>query len=103
MVLEGISKQNYIRYNNMIDNFFSRAVNKKIVVFGAGVMGQQFMSLLYIRGVRNAVFCDNNSDLWNTRIMDSNVIPIDVLRDINEFEIYIAIENYEKIEHQLRV
>lgn len=102
MLLEGISKQNYQRYNKMIDDYFDRKTQNQIVVFGAGVMGQQFMSLLYKRGVNNVVFCDNNEALWNTELMGTMIVSSDYLiNKYTECDVFLAIEKYDVLETQL--
>lgn len=71
---------------------------KKVVIFGAGLIGQRLgISLQKETDVEILFFVDNNSELWNSTVQINNVeyfvYPPASIIDIECDKVYVAIKN----------
>lgn len=102
--LEGISKENYDNFCDCFHKNFELIKEKQVVIFGAGVMGLQFLYTLEELGLTDVIFCDNDERKWREKktLANKKVICPDVLQGQTEnFFIFLAMERYEDCAKQL--
>lgn len=88
-------------YCKDFQNFMNE--DKEIIIFGAGLDGKRANRVLKKMGYIIKAFCDNNRNLWNTKIDEVPVISLDelVLQYPNQ-KIIITSKNYvDKIYEEL--
>ena len=65
-------------------------VNRKIenaelrVIYGCGTSGERLLSQLLYDDIRVDFFCDSNSDMWGTKVLNKPVISPEKLLELNE-------------------
>lgn len=90
--------------NKYRDNLYSELIEeaKSVYIFGAGINGLYAAEELQENGIPVAAFCDNNTELWGTEIVDG--IKCIELCDINKdipFVIAVKEKNVYTISKQL--
>lgn len=99
-----ISKINYEMYSKIILSVLKeiKESEKKIVIFGAGIIGGQVSALLNRLNFFDYFFCDNNSEICNKKIDNHIVISTDELKQLlPNVYVFLAMERYEKCLKQL--
>ena len=102
-LIEVISEANHNSFIKCIKWIQSQKMKERIVLFGAGTMGTQFLYLLLEsfgeQTKSQIVFCDNDQKKWGYRLENKLIISPDDLHD-NDL-IVITIERYERVYNQL--
>lgn len=78
----------------------------KVIIFGSGRYGKFFHALLESKRSGQAVaFCDNNSELWSTRVQGLKVLsPDEAVREFSNAVYVVAnLKNVDIIKDQLRM
>lgn len=73
---------------------------KDIIIFGAGEFGKNIYKI-YKDSYNILYFCDNDSNKWNKKLFDKNIIPPVKLKEINYDTIFIASSYATQIYAQL--
>lgn len=99
---ECISEENYFNFHQAIYYTKANWANKKILIFGSGIMGIQFQYVLQQHDIWNFSYIDNNPEKWETKVNEYEVYPVEIIEGhIDEFYIFIAIEMYQECQKQL--
>ena len=78
-VIECIAKENYDNFCNAIMKTEKLRIGKKVVVFGAGILGLQFANTLLSLGVDDFIFCDNDKNKWGRKICNTQILSPDII------------------------
>ena len=85
-----------------VKNFWDVLKSKQIVVFGAGIRGSVFSTLLKTLGLADFLFSDNNPEKWGGYIFGHEIVPPSYLEQrVNDIAVLISVENADGIEQQL--
>lgn len=101
-LIECVAKENYDNFCQAVLKTSRARKDKKIVIFGAGILGLQFCYTLKSLGIQEFVFCDNDSKKWEKKVGDKLVIsPKELVDNQDEYFVFLAIENYFSCMQQL--
>lgn len=86
-----------------IDDELTVYKNHTVVIFGTGSAGRKVYTMLSSFGIKAALFCDNNSELWDQNIQGLDVISPEELqtRYCDDYLIQIGSSYEKEIEKQL--
>lgn len=94
-IIECIAQENWEHFCEAIEQTKEARTGKKIIIFGAGVLGMQFAYTLELQRITEFLFCDNNPTKWGTSVCKRTVIsPMELEGKKDRYYIFIAIENY---------
>ncbi len=97
-----VSKANYRNFKKVFQESEVYRKNKKIVIFGAGIMGLQFSYFLREFGIDELLFCDNDKEKNGREIGGIKVIlPSELENKKDEYFIFLVMECYEACAEQL--
>lgn len=101
-VIECIAKENYDNFCNAIMKTEKLRIGKKVVVFGAGILGLQFANTLLSLGADDFIFCDNDKNKWGRKICNTQIFSPDIITNGNKkYYVFLAIEDYSECAEQL--
>lgn len=101
-VIDCIAKENYIHYQQCVQENLYKLQNKKTVIFGAGIIGMQFSYILEMNKITSYLFCDNDSTKWGNKINNQDIISPEELDDKRDsYFVCLAMENYTECAKQL--
>lgn len=102
MWIAGIAKENYSNFCDVYNNSLPYRMNKRTVIFGAGIMGMQFGYTIEALGDKDFLFCDNDREKWGKEIAGRMVISPDELKgNKDKYFVFLAMERYEACALQL--
>lgn len=100
--IECVAKENYDNFCHAMLITSDMRKGKKIVIFGAGILGLQFGYTIESLGMEEFIFCDNDSTKWGKRNGDRLVVsPEEIAEKQDEYFVFLAIENYHACMQQL--
>ncbi len=102
MLIETLSERNYKAFHRCIEFIKESGSDRRIVIYGAGVMGVQFLyvlkALLKIETL-NVCFCDSNEKKWGLKYENVQIIsPNELTKDDI---IILSMERYEIVYERL--
>lgn len=68
--------------------------HNKCIIFGTGVVGRRVVKQLGNMGIRPVAFCDNNSKLWGTELMDTPVVSPSDIKNLQYDIILVSTTDY---------
>lgn len=102
-LIECIAKECYDNFCKVVKKTKQLRKDKQIVIFGAGIMGMQFAYTLLQLGINDFIFCDNNSEKWDTMLIGKPIKNPLFIQDIGRYFVFLAMENYEQCANQLEM
>lgn len=102
-LIECIAKECYDNFCKVVKKTKQLRKDKQIVIFGAGIMGMQFAYTLLQLGINDFIFCDNNSEKWDTMLIGKTIKNPLFIQDIGRYFVFLAMENYEQCANQLEM
>lgn len=77
--------------------------NKRIVIFGAGVMGKLLVRLCKLNKCKDVVVVDNSKSKWGRRLLGKRIYSPDILEDTDIDSVYLigSVHDYKEITEQL--
>ena len=82
--------------------FLSNVLEANVIIFGCGNYGFKVYKLLDRKNVKVNYFADNNRELWGKTFCEVEIIPPNIINEIDNKRIIIANELfYEEIKMQL--
>ena len=90
----------YIAFEEWYTKYNIGSLDKKIIIYGAGIRGTEIYYCLKEMGFENFIFTDSNSEKWSGCIEDKKIIePVQAYELVKKGEAWILIstENYKVI------
>lgn len=99
-----VAEMNYKEMQNLkevVDKNIEKFTEKKLLIFGSGIRGNEFMLLLQKWGIGIYGFVDNNKDKWGGKIAEYTIYPPDILTQSDDYTVLVSVEISDAINRQL--
>lgn len=85
----------------VVDRNIEKIKGKKLLIFGSGIRGNEFMQLLRKWNIDIYGFVDNNKDKWGGKIADYTIYSPDILTQSSDYAVLVSVEISDAINRQL--
>lgn len=91
-----VAKENYDNFLHAWFTTETQRENRQPVIFGAGILGMQFLYTLKHISHEKIAFCDNDHTKWGGKISECPILsPEEIAGKTEEYFIFLAMEQYQ--------